>query len=56
MTESQTEIVIEALVGINENLKKMNMALVDIYARLGTLDDDLDVWMPMAMEYGESDD
>ena len=55
MTPEQTEIVIEALVGINENLKQMNIQLVDICARLGTLDDELDIWAPTAHEYGEND-
>ena len=56
MTEEQTERVVEALEGINHQMKMINAALVDIYARVGTLDDELDIWTPTAYEYGAGDD
>ena len=56
MTPEQTERVITALEGINYNLKMINAALVDIYAKVGSLDDELDIWAPSAYEYGDDDD
>ncbi len=56
MTPEQTERVVDALEGINHNLKMINAALVDIYAKVGTLDDELDIWTPTAHVYGEDDD
>ena len=51
MTPEQTERVVDALEGINHNLKMINIALVDIYAKVVTLDDELDIWTPTAPEY-----
>jgi hypothetical protein len=51
MTPEQTERVVDALEGVHHSLKMINAALIDIYARMGTLDDELDIWVPTAREY-----